>query len=135
MELDQLFEHQKTTLQFHLSHDNSLDLSEVGVGKTAPAILWLTSRFKEGIIKRVLILTPNSVTQNWANEIQAWSDLTSVILRGTKKKRLELLSTAYSVYIINFEGVRVIYEALAAKVFDAIIVDEAHHIKAWKGSK
>ena len=51
-----------------------------------------------------------------------------------QKKRLELLEKDYAVYIINYEGVPVISRTVV-QGFEAIIADEAHNIKNWRGSK
>jgi SNF2 family DNA or RNA helicase len=129
--MPELFKHQFQTLNFHFSKQNSGDLSEVGVGKTPPMVRWIENSGFE----KTLVVCPNSIPENWQKEIATWSSLSSVILRGDRKKRLELLGKDYSVYIINYEGVSVIFQELLFKQFDAIIADEAHHIKNWRGSR
>ncbi len=129
-----LFEHQQQTLAFHNDRPHSLDLSEVGVGKTAPMILWLQQKVRDGKIKKALVICPNSIIQNWQTELARWSDLRSIALIGAKDKRITLLQqpNIAEVFILNFEGVRVIAPQLFAANFDAIILDEAHHIKSMQ---
>lgn len=129
------FEHQKEMLAFHAASFSSLDNSEVGTGKTAPMVVWLSTRLsKEAQSGVALVICPNSILDNWVKEINAWTNLIPVVLRGTKVKRLKLLKGLADVYLINYEGVRVIYRELMAKSFDAVIADEIHHIKQYKGS-
>ena len=56
---------------------------------------------------------------------------------GTRQKREEVISGNYEFVIINFDGVKVVRDALAQGGFDLIIVDEANAIKSvttdrWK---
>ena len=129
------FTHQKEMLAFHMAHFCTLDNSEVGCGKTGPVVVWLRRMVDLGEINAALVVCPNSIITNWQNEIKMWSDLESVALVGTKQKRLALLKQPFYIYIINYEGVRVIHKELMAKGFDAVIADEIHHIKQYKGSK
>jgi len=126
------FEHQKEILAFHAAHPNTLDNSEVGVGKTAPIVTWL--RKKATVESPALIVCPNSILDNWVKEIKDWSYLHCTILRGTKEKRLALFKQPTQVFLINYEGVRVVHKELMAKGFDAVVCDEIHHIKQYKGS-
>ena len=131
-----LFDHQEKSLRFHLDHDCSFDLSDVGVGKSAPLALWMQHLSENGIVGKFLLVCPTSIISNWQNELKMWTDLTSVALIGDKKKRLGLLQqkNLADVWIINFEGVRVVFSELYAMNFGAIVVDEAHHIKSHAGS-
>jgi SNF2 family DNA or RNA helicase len=129
--MPELFKHQIQTLQFHFSKQSSGDLSDVGVGKTPPMVRWIA----DSGFEKTLVVCPNSILENWQKEIGTWSSLSSVILRGDRKKRFELLEKDYAVYIINYEGVPVIFQKLLFRGFQAIIADEAHHIKNWRGSK
>ena len=129
------FEHQKEMLAFHAAHPNTLDNSEVGCGKTGPVVVWLRRMVDQGKIDTALVVCPNSIITNWQTEIKMWSDLEGVALVGAKQKRLALLKEPFYIYIINYEGVRVIHKELMAKGFDAVIADEIHHIKQYRGSK
>jgi len=119
---DTPFEHQKDILSFHHCQANTLDNSDVGAGKTAPMVTYLQEMYQMGAIRTTLIICPNSILENWQIEINRWSDLSSVILRGTKTKRLKSLSESAQIYLINEHN------------FDCIVCDEIHHIKSYKGS-
>jgi SNF2 family DNA or RNA helicase len=59
------------------------------------------------------------------------------IATGSKAKRQQLISGDYEFVIINFDGVKVVREELAAGGFDLVIVDEATAVKTtttdrWK---
>jgi len=131
---DKPFEHQKDILSFHHCQANTLDNSDVGAGKTAPMVTYLQEMYQMGAIRTTLIICPNSILENWQTEISRWSDLACVILRGTKTKRLKSLSESAQIYLINYEGIRVIHRDLMEHNFDCIVCDEIHHIKSYKGS-
>ncbi len=99
------FTHQKEMLVFHSSYPNTLDNSEVGTGKTGPIVVWLQKMFKQAKITKALVVCPNSILENWVKEIEMWSDLDHIVLRGTKLKRLILLQEFQDwigVYLINY---------------------------------
>ena len=128
----QLFEHQKTMAVFHLARPLSIDLSEVGVGKTAGVITWLKTLISKGEIKKTLIICPNSILENWVTELGLWApELSFKILRGDRQDRVELLLSEpkAQVYLINYEGTRVLKDWLVKEDVDALVCDEIHHVK------
>jgi len=131
---DKPFEHQKDILAFHSCQDSTLDNSDVGAGKTAPMVTYLQEMYQMGAIRTTLIICPNSILENWKIEIERWSDLQCIILRGTRIKRLNLLSDPVQIFLINYEGIRVIHKDLMEYGFDCVVCDEIHHIKSYKGS-
>lgn len=121
--------HQRPMADWHMSHNCSFDQSSVGVGKTAPMVVVLQEMLNRGQITKILIVASTSILDNWGKEISKGSSMSFVVLRGTKQKRLDLLRSAANCYIINYEGLRVIIDDLLRVGFDAIVADEAHHIK------
>jgi len=133
------FTHQVGVYAFHQQRPFSIDTSEVGCGKTLPAIMALWQAMMAGKVMTPLVICPNSITDNWVTEIEVWSDLTPVILRGTKAKRLHLLAQyamdPNAVFIINYEGCRIMAPELIRAGIDALICDEAHHLKNSKAKQ
>jgi SNF2 family DNA or RNA helicase len=131
------FEHQIDMANFHYEVRNSLDLSEVGTGKTLGLITVLDHLVKRKKLSKILVICPNSIIDNWAKELKAGSDLSFVILRGSKEKRVALLEQQHGtdVYLINYEGVRVVYPWLNAQNFDCVVCDEIHHIKSYRAEQ
>jgi len=78
------FSHQVGTYAFHQQKPFSIDTSEVGVGKTAPVVMALWQALIASKVLKPLVICPNSITENWVQEIEMWSDLHPVVLRGTK---------------------------------------------------
>jgi len=92
----------------------------VGTGKTKLALdlclLWK--------VKKILVICPNSVTKTWIYETKKHSDFKAIRLIGTKNQRIERLNKKRNIYIINYEGLKVLYSKLINERFDCIIADE-----------
>lgn len=144
------WEHQKLAANYAVLHPRSLNLSDLGSGKTL-SLLWtadfLMQQHPLGTC-RALIVAPLSTLQSvWANNIFSnfLSRRTCVILHGSAEKRLELLNQDVDFFIVNHDGVGVgahtrkrfeldgFSKALAGREDIKItIVDEA---SAYKDSK
>ncbi|MHA1248726.1 MAG: DEAD/DEAH box helicase [Candidatus Helarchaeota archaeon] len=125
----QPYTHQIEGLKRVLSSNFFALFWEVGTGKTK-VILDCISYLKErDEIKYALVMCPVSVIKTWEDEIRKHSDLSYAVLYGTKSQRLKNLKLERDIYIINYDGLRVIEDALLEKKFDLIVADESHHIK------
>ena len=118
-----------------LYYNNNFGLfHDTGLGKTIMSIatinkLYLDSDF--GNLK-VLILCPSSLIQQWADEIQKFSDLKYQIINGSKEKRqkqwIDGTTTKATITLANYEKIRV-DEAPLKIDWDIIILDESTRIK------
>lgn len=133
------FAHQRTTAEFLVTNPRCLVLSEAGTGKTSAAAWAADYLMRHGEIKRVLIVCPVSIMETaWrADLFRTVMHRTVAIATGSREKRKRILEGGYEFVIINFDGVKVVREELAAGGFDLIIVDEASAIKSvstdrWK---
>ncbi len=123
------FNAQRVTANFLAVHPRAFVLSDMGTGKTLAA-LWAADflmRANPGF--RCLIVAPLSTLQ------RVWSDAIfqnflgrrkCAILHGDAKKRRSLLAQPADFYIVNFDGVDVLSDALAKRAdIRLCIVDEA----------
>jgi len=133
--------HQMITLAFTLGQNlNRVMLFQgVGTGKTLCS-LFLTQVWN---CKKILVVCPNPAFSAWERDISFGTDYSYVLLTGTKKERLKKLKEEHNVYIVNYEGLKVLYCNLVKgkgwKIvpslldsFDCIIVDEAHRVNNYK---
>jgi len=108
-------------------HRNSFVLNGMGTGKTKAAI-WAYDYLR--IIaraKKMLVVAPLSTLDfTWAREIfQTIPMLRVVVLKGTKERRLRLLQQDADIYIINHDGIKVIFNELQQRRdIDVICLDE-----------
>ena len=125
------FEHQKTTAAFLTLNPRSFCFSEMGTGKTASAIWAADYLLKQGIIKRVLVVCPLSIMDSaWRNDLFTFAMHRTVdVAHGAAPKRKKLIEQGSEFVIINYDGLQVVIDEVAAGGFDLVIVDEATHYK------
>jgi SNF2 family DNA or RNA helicase len=133
------FEHQKTTADFLTLHPRCFVFNEAGTGKTSAAAWAADYLITKGKVKRVLIICPVSIMETaWRSDLfKTVMHRTVAIAQGTRTQRQNIIKGNYEFVVINFDGVKVVREELAAGGFDLIIVDEANAVKSvttdrWK---
>lgn len=86
---------------------------EMGLGKTLQAIAIMTYLIQQGHAKRIMVLCPAILVENWLREFGKHGDLD--------------LSGAVTVLSYEMFGSR--YESLHLDTYDMLVMDEAHRIK------
>ena len=106
-------------------------IAEQGLGKTKIILDILTYNREENKSLRALVVCPNTLVENWADEIIKHSDLTYALVTGSKGKRIRHLSQGgVNIYVINYEGTRILWKSLKAMNFDFLILDESTAVAA-----
>lgn len=120
------FDHQKKTAEFLTLNQRAFCFSEMGVGKTASSIWAADFLMTQGIISRVLVICPLSIMDSaWRNDLFTFAMHRKVdVAHGSAVKRRKLIAGNAEFVIINYDGVKVVSEDIAAGGFDLIIVDE-----------
>jgi len=111
---------------------------EVGLGKTIEAGIIMKELIQRGLVRTVLVLTPASLTEQWREELsEKFNEEFTVV--DTPKQWRELENEEYGRWITSLDrGKRAAHsEAILAREYDLLIVDEAHKLKnrstlAWK---
>lgn len=125
------FEHQKSTAAFLTKHRKAFCFNEQGTGKTASAIWASDFLLERGVVNRVLVICPLSIMDSaWRADLFSFAMHRSVdIAYGSPDKRRKILNNGSKYVIINYDGVEIVADDIAAAGFDLIIVDEATHYK------
>lgn len=125
------FAHQKKTSAFLTMNKRSFCFNEQGTGKTASAIWAADFLLKQRKIKRVLVICPLSIMDSaWRDDLFTFAPHRKVdVAYGSAKKRKTIVEQGAEFVIINYDGIEVVYDAVAKGGFDLIIVDEATHYK------
>ena len=109
-------------------YPHSYVLNGMGTGKTKAA-LWAHDYLqKTGQAKSMLVVAPLSTLEfTWAREaFQTFPNKKVVVLSGTAEKRKKLLAQKADIYVINHDGVRVVFNDLQRRLdIDVICFDEA----------
>ena len=129
----EILDYQVATVRHVLKNlrGRALLCDEVGLGKTIEAGLILMEYLLRGLVRRVLILTPPSLAEQWRTEMHTKFSLDFVLYDDSAFRASADPWGAFdriiaSVDTAKREGRR---EAVLAETFDMVIVDEAHHLK------
>ena len=124
----QLYSYQKQAIEWlHKNNGNGVLWLDPGLGKTLTALTFC----KEIVAKKVLVICPASLKQQWFDEIFKWyPDIKTQIIGGGPKEREKQRSVFANVFIINYELLLRTEDAtfLFENGWDVIIVDESHRI-------
>ena len=108
---------------------------DVGLGKTVEAGLILWPLLSRDIVRRILILCPSSLTEQWQVRLRTMFDIRmSVYLPEADTEKSDFWDTHNQV-IVSMQTLRKDHKGrhdrfLESKPWDLILVDEAHHLNA-----
>ena len=132
------FPHQYKMAGLMSSHKRFFCLADPGTGKTV-SVVWAFDYLKSiGRVKKILIVAPLSLLEDtWAKEFRnAMPHGNYVVLHGNAAKRKQLAKQPHDIAIINYDGVEIVYDELAANKYDLIVFDESTMLKninrRWK---
>lgn len=126
------FKHQRETAAFLSLRNKAFCFSQAGTGKTSAALWAADYLMGLGLVKKVLIICPLSIMYSaWQTELFKTVMHRKGVVAYSKnpKKRLELIESDNDFYILNYDGIASSFNALNAKRFDLIIVDECNAYK------
>lgn len=137
------FESQKVTAELMTKNSRAYILNEMGTGKTRAALYACDFLMRQGEVNKVLIVAPlSTLTTVWEREIfDYFHHRESVVLFGSRSKRVSLLREHVDFYIINHEGLGVIEDELRdRKDINAVIIDELallrnQNTNRWKATR
>ena len=104
---------------------------EMGLGKTLQILTWINWRKKQGITTPpVLVICPSSLVFNWMEEATRWTPgLRTLPLEGSHRaKHFKEIGT-HDLVITSYALIRRDADQYRQHVFEAVILDEAQHIK------
>lgn len=115
----------------------------MGTGKTIMTIATIERLKGEGEIEHpTLVIVLASLKYQWASEIKKFSDSISVVIDGSKNKRLEgyesiatLQGNSTPYVIVNYESIVNDWDALKDIRWGAIICDEVTAIKGFRSQR
>ena len=110
-------------------------LMEMGTGKTLTSIGVAGALYQFGLVNRILVACPLSITGVWEEEFHAFADypVNITVLKGTSEKKRQLIdqipSEGLQALVVNYESAWRLEEELLRFDADLIIADEGHKLK------
>jgi superfamily II DNA or RNA helicase len=104
---------------------------EIGLGKTIEAALLLKALIVDRGAKRILVLVPKILRDQWYRELSNFFDSyhVEVIDSGDDMRRLLLESKDFTIFIISIDlAKREVYRRYFENRWDVLVVDEAHYL-------
>ena len=137
-----LAHYQKQAVHFLLNVPSAPLFADCGSGKTYACLVSCAEHIRDGIVaagKTLVCGKLSTLFSGWLEDAKKFTDLKVVCLwipsnYKRKEKILKLLEEPADIYIINHDGVKIYEEALAAKRFDKVIVDESTVLKSFRGT-
>ncbi len=128
-----LYPYQREGVQRFLGAGRLLLADDMGLGKTAQAIASCDLLWRNGRVKRGLIIAPASLKPQWAREWSVFSDLPIEIVDGSPDDRKALYAARKEGFlIINYEQLLRDLEVVRSWNPDMVVLDEAQRIKNWQ---
>lgn len=125
--------HQEVGTRFLREHERAALFDEQGLGKSKQLIDALVAEIAAGTIRGGLIICPNGLKSNWAQEVEKFCSLPYAVFgSGRSARRLAFQSLGAAFYIVNYEAVAAELPSLKALLrFKpmALVLDESHRIK------
>ena len=92
-----------------------------------------TIQVLQSIKKTALVIVPASLLLNWEEEIRNWSDLDTIVVNTTPKKRLEIYKDFQEgVLIISKDTAKRDLQHILELNYDVVVLDEAHYLRNYK---
>jgi SNF2 family DNA or RNA helicase len=135
------YKHQSRCFNRFKDSDVGALFLEMALGKTKIIIDIICHKWLNKQIKSVLYICPNSVVDNMVKEFNLHASVPINIIKveGTNAKRRSLILShssckkdTCSVWIINYEALRLLKDVLCEAHFDMIVADESTRIKNFK---
>ena len=121
------FHVQKVTAALFIENKRAYCLNDLGTGKTRSVLFAYDALRQTGIAKKMLVICPLSgMSRTWLREVRLFfPHLSAIILHGVKHRRVMRLSLDADIYIINHDGVNVIFDELMKREnINVVCVDE-----------
>lgn len=121
------FDAQRITTALITMNPRCYVLNGIGTGKTRSLLFAFDYLKKQGKVNKMLVTAPlSTLRQTWEKEVlMIFPHLKVEVLHGSKAKRLAALEREADIYVINHDGLKVIYQELCARSdIDMLGLDE-----------
>ena len=129
---EELLPYQLEGIAFAAGKGRVIIADDMGLGKTVQGIGTAELLADQAGIKRVLIISPASLKNQWQKEIARFSNHSSCLIEGSPEDRIALYDNLDFYTICNYEQVLKDQTTLQRRSWDLIILDEGQRIKNYE---
>lgn len=109
---------------------------DMGLGKTIQTICSLAYWLEEKPDSKFLIVCPASLIYNWKDEFEKFApNIPISVHHGADRDIYQFLKSDNAVLITSYSLMRNDIDSLSAMIWDALILDESHHIKNYSAKQ
>ena len=126
-----LLPYQLEGIAFAAAAGRSVIADDMGLGKTVQAIGLAEFLKQQAGIKKVLVITPASLKNQWISEVSRFTDLSYQLIAGSAEDRSEQYGNAFF-SIANYEQILKDKPFVERISWDLIILDEGQRIKNYE---
>ena len=109
---------------------------DMGLGKTLQSIAAMAYWLKSDPKSKFLIISPASLIYNWKNEFEKFApNFNLFIYHGVQRDILHFLEGDSQVLITSYALIRNDNELISKMLWEAIVLDESHHIKNYSAQQ
>lgn len=128
------YEFQQQGISFLAHVGSGIIGDEMGLGKTIQSMGAAHMLWKQGKVKKILVICPSSLKYQWSSEIEKFLGHTNIVIDGKNPKQkkdafLRFVNGDYLFGIANYELIRSMSNIMKDYHYDVIIADEAHRLK------
>ncbi len=128
-----LANYQLEGMAFLVSRGRAMLVDEIGLGKTAQAVVAAHYLHHNTGLKKVLIVAPTALLSHWHTEIRLYSDLPVQQVSGSTEQRAGQFQAKAFFFLLDLKWVNKDLDRINNNLsVDLLILDEAQHIKDWR---
>ncbi len=128
-----LYPYQKHAVEFFTFKEGGILADEMGLGKTLQAISIAVAKKSILGFKKVLIVCPASLKDQWKKEIEKFSNETAWVINGNPNERADQYHRTEDYFtIVNYESVLRDSAVINSVGIDFLILDEAQRFKNFE---
>ena len=127
-----LFPYQETGVRHLVAQGRALLSDDMGLGKTVQAIAACEVLRRRGEARTILVVTPASLKDQWAREIERHAGVRAVVLGKGMEGRTAALNSDAPYKVLNYELTHREISRLKDLDADVLILDEAQRAKNFR---
>lgn len=125
----ELWQYQKTGIEFLVARDHALLADDMGLGKTAQCSVGIAVLLRSERIRRALIICPRSLVRQWVQQARKWARLNVAPVDGNWADRRRMWNWYPGVLIATPNIVKNDIDFISKNFLDLVVCDDVSMLK------